>query len=349
MSFALLIVGARIYVRSIMLKTVGADDYVIMAAMLCSIGVLVCFIGETHHGIGMHSVAIPVSELGKLLHWQFYHSLIVMFGISLIKISIACFLLRLVTGKVYKIFLYGMTVFLTLFTLACAGTLIFACIPVRASWDLALAPTAKCYSKQTFTNIGLFNSIVNIVTDVTFAVLPVPIVWNLQINRRTRTSLIAILSLGFFACACAIVKTILQARFYSTPDYSFHDSYFVWNSIELNIGIIAACLPALRPLFAAILETSRAIATRRTGMSSSGGAGTRHKYYMHEDGGIGMASLEANGRSKVSKYDTSVTVTSGAGRSNEDFEKTDAESEEGILPIQKQNIGVVRTVRVSVA
>jgi hypothetical protein len=56
----------------------------------------------------MHSMAIPLSELGKLLHWQFYHSLIVMFGISLIKVSIACFLLRLVAGKAYKIFLYCM-------------------------------------------------------------------------------------------------------------------------------------------------------------------------------------------------------------------------------------------------
>lgn len=39
MGFALLIVGARIYVRSIMLKTVGPDDYVIMAAMVswCSL------------------------------------------------------------------------------------------------------------------------------------------------------------------------------------------------------------------------------------------------------------------------------------------------------------------------
>ena len=34
MAFALIIVGARMYVRSIMLKTVGADDYVIMAAMV---------------------------------------------------------------------------------------------------------------------------------------------------------------------------------------------------------------------------------------------------------------------------------------------------------------------------
>lgn len=39
--------------------------------------------------------------------------------------------------------------------------------------------------------------VVNIVTDVTFAALPIPIVWNLQINGRTRASLITILSLGF--------------------------------------------------------------------------------------------------------------------------------------------------------
>jgi hypothetical protein len=35
MSFALLIVGARVYVRAFMLKTVWADDYIMMAAMVC--------------------------------------------------------------------------------------------------------------------------------------------------------------------------------------------------------------------------------------------------------------------------------------------------------------------------
>ena len=34
MGFALLVVGARIYVRGIMLKTVGPDDYVILLAMV---------------------------------------------------------------------------------------------------------------------------------------------------------------------------------------------------------------------------------------------------------------------------------------------------------------------------
>jgi hypothetical protein len=38
---------------------------------------------------------------------------------------------------------------------------------------------------------------VNIVTDIILAVLPVPLVWNLQLNQRTKATLTMILGLGF--------------------------------------------------------------------------------------------------------------------------------------------------------
>ena len=106
------------------------------------------------------------------------------------------------------------TVFLILFTISCAGTLLFACVPVAASWDFSLKAHAKCFSNNTFTAIGLYNSgesplgkaavssadkltAVNIVTDIILAVLPVPLVWNLQLNKRTKATLTVILGLGF--------------------------------------------------------------------------------------------------------------------------------------------------------
>lgn len=119
--FTVLVVLARIYVRVIMLKTMGMDDYLIAAATICGVGVLICFIGETSHGIGMHLASIKPAELVKMLHWQYFHSLIVTVGISLIKLSVATFLLRLVPGKGYKIFLYCMITFLVAFTCSSAG------------------------------------------------------------------------------------------------------------------------------------------------------------------------------------------------------------------------------------
>jgi ABC-type spermidine/putrescine transport system permease subunit II len=50
------------------------------------------------------------------------------------------------------------TVFLILFTIPCAETLIFSCVPVAASWSFSLKAYAKCFSKNTFTAIGLNNS-----------------------------------------------------------------------------------------------------------------------------------------------------------------------------------------------
>jgi hypothetical protein len=56
----------------------------------------------------MHMAAITPENMIKMLHWQYFHSLTVTLGISLIKISVATFLLRLVPGKGYKMFLYCM-------------------------------------------------------------------------------------------------------------------------------------------------------------------------------------------------------------------------------------------------
>ena len=39
--------------------------------------------------------------------------------------------------------------------------------------------------------------VVNIVTDVVFALLPIPVVWKLQVNKRTKITLTVILGLGF--------------------------------------------------------------------------------------------------------------------------------------------------------
>ena len=94
-------------------------------------------------------------------------------------------------------------------------------------------------------------------TDVLFALLPVPIVWRLHTTKRTKVSLTIVLGLGLFACAASLVKTVYQANVLSDPDWSFHYYFFMWNYIELNVGILAASLPSLRPLFAKILGTAQ--------------------------------------------------------------------------------------------
>ncbi|KAI7157270.1 hypothetical protein KC349_g5757 [Hortaea werneckii] len=286
-SAALIIVSLRFYVRSRILQYVGADDYLMLVAMFMATATFVCFVGETRNGLGRHFSCLSDKERSVLAHWQFFHNLSVMFGVVFVKISIAVFLMRLAPKPEWKRYLWGaiangfeIEVFLVCFMLACAGTLIFSCTPVSASWNHSLQrlPSTRCFSAKTFSSIGLFNSIINIVTDFIFAILPIPIIVKLKVNLRTKCTLVFVLSLGFVACAAGIAKAQTQTTFMDNPDPYWHDGFMVWNMVELCLGILAASLPALKPLFSSILASSATM----LGMSSGGGY--RSKSRAHQTG-----------------------------------------------------------------
>lgn len=67
---------------------------------------------------------------------------------------------------------------------------------------------------------------VNIATDLLFAILPIPLVWKLQLTTRTKVGLVCILSLGFFAAATAIYKTPMQYHFFEVQDLTGEGSWY---------------------------------------------------------------------------------------------------------------------------
>ena len=112
-----------------------------------------------------------------------------------------------------------LVVFLVVFLLFTFFTLVLSCVPIAANWNFDLRPppigtgNARCLTTETYRNIAFVNSskfwiltiqsslltmiVTNIVTDIVLAVIPVPLIWTLQVNKRTKASLIFILTLGF--------------------------------------------------------------------------------------------------------------------------------------------------------
>lgn len=74
----------------------------------CAFGVLACFIGETHRGLGHYSRDIGLEDLGPLSKWTFFHAIVIVLGISSVKMSLAFFLLRFASqNKRIKRFIIG--------------------------------------------------------------------------------------------------------------------------------------------------------------------------------------------------------------------------------------------------
>lgn len=98
----------RVIVRIFMTKSFGSDDYCMLAAWFMDLAVFICWIGEKPYANGRHIACITPHGFRMHLKWQYYHSLFVMAGVVLVKISVALFLMRLVPpGKKWKRFLWA--------------------------------------------------------------------------------------------------------------------------------------------------------------------------------------------------------------------------------------------------
>ncbi|KAF7441853.1 hypothetical protein A1F99_137050 [Pyrenophora tritici-repentis] len=257
-TIAVLTVILRCYARAVVIKSFGYNDWTMILASVMAIATLVCILLQVPLGLGKYTSVIQMDPVKyqHLLKIRYAHQIICNAAVTIVKISVAFFLLRFATVRAYRVFLYGLNVFLLAFMLACTGTL-------EASWNFSLRPpplgngTARCFSKRTFGDIALFNAMINCLTDFLLALLPVTLIWQLSVNLRTRISLIAILSLGIFVGAAGAFRATAFNTILKDPRRFVHDKWMMWNYVELTVGIIAGSLPALKPLFVRMLKAAR--------------------------------------------------------------------------------------------
>jgi hypothetical protein len=128
---------------------------------------------------------------------------------------------------------------------------IFSCIPVQAAWDITITD-AKCIPLRS---IYLGGSIPNVILDIVIVFMPMPYVWRLHAPLGQRLILAGMFVLGTFIAVVSLVRLIifLQIPIATSGDatYNFRE-IIVWSIVEVNIGLVCACLPSLKPAFALI-------------------------------------------------------------------------------------------------
>lgn len=80
---------------------------------------------------------------------------------------------------------------ITLFWAAGFFSLIFSCTPISRSWNSSESGTCLPY-RPYCASVG----ILHVFFDLAIVALPLPMIWQLQVNRRTKLILSALLCLG---------------------------------------------------------------------------------------------------------------------------------------------------------
>ncbi|KAL8846471.1 MAG: hypothetical protein Q9221_008437 [Calogaya cf. arnoldii] len=183
------------------------------------------------------------------LDWaQFFVALLVT------KISICLFLLRLSQFDRLRTVLYGLIWLLVTTHIPLFFIYVFQCDPVRKAWDKEM--DGKCMSMDIVQNVITAQGAISAITDIMRAAFPLLLLWNVKIRTKTKVGICLLMGAGIMFVASATSKlqgeppslslaprkpTILT----SNPGVGVPGA--LTRVFEVNIGIMAACAPILRP------------------------------------------------------------------------------------------------------
>ncbi|KAF3760728.1 MFS general substrate transporter [Cryphonectria parasitica EP155] len=257
---------ARMICRAWIVKRVSWDDYLIIIAWVLAAGLTTTIDVGTSFGLGRHDEDIADADLLPLRKTEYNPALMAL------KTSILIFYLRLAknTQQILRIASWIVAVIVNVAGVVLTMLNIFQCHPVAASFSTTYSGQPKCIPLLTEF---ICSAPVNIVTDLAILALPIPVLTGMRLPKRQKYILVITFSLGIFVTIVDVVRIYYlqqaiatvstdpssdpSAIFGDSPEFPWNASLsLMWSAVEVNIGMICACVPTLKPLIIKILPAA---------------------------------------------------------------------------------------------
>ncbi|KAH7304033.1 hypothetical protein B0I35DRAFT_445744 [Stachybotrys elegans] len=259
----LMSIALRLFVR-VRNKQVGWDDYILTAAAACAIAFnalqLTIALDDMN---GRHAWHIPYSALSVYFYRTFLaSSCIYSVTAAFAKLSLLSLYLRLFKpSRLARIAIWvGIAVTILFYTIVTITTIAYVHPrPGDGGWGSLknnlrmMKPAPRLVATQ-----GLGGTL----TDFYVLLIPIYLVWGIQMPVRKKVGVCALFLTGLLSCACSIAGTVLrfQYLFSTMPDNRWNGMRFsALAVVELNIGQLCACIPVAFVLFKSLylrIETS---------------------------------------------------------------------------------------------
>jgi hypothetical protein len=133
--------------------------------------------------------------LNPLSWWWHCEQLYCLSGLVL-KLSIGIFLLRIVVHKSQSIILWSVMAVSTAMSIYFFFLFLFQCSPVSYFWTQYQGQHGHCINPAIISRTAYFYSSISCWSDWTFCILPAFMVWKIQMNHRTKVSVLILFALG---------------------------------------------------------------------------------------------------------------------------------------------------------
>ncbi|KAH6615828.1 hypothetical protein B0J18DRAFT_446662 [Chaetomium sp. MPI-SDFR-AT-0129] len=274
--------STRIYHRVRPTWHVGLDDYFITAGFALTITDYALLLPSSTSSPGL----LPFPEALTIARNAWLAIAVWGLAMTCTKLSIALTLLRIfqrtTSPVLWRVFLWAT---ITLQTLYGVGNTLFvlalACRPLEAAWDPNFTAEGSggggCVAPGTMKAVSNTGSSINIATDVLLSVAPaVAFLWTLQRPLRERVLVCVLMGMGLVASVFSVMKTVLVQNWVIGRDLGSSSTDVLAQGIAIStftvleqlLGVLAACVPAMKGWLQKCLGAMGIPMTRR--MPSSG-------------------------------------------------------------------------------
>ncbi|KEZ45681.1 Uncharacterized protein SAPIO_CDS1452 [Scedosporium apiospermum] len=272
-------VALRCYTMAFIVKRLGVEDWLAIVALILYVVYTSFALLSVKYGTGRHLAAVPPEDRPVAFMWRHFATIVYIVISTLTKFIVGLLLLRICSHiRWMKIFIWVMLVVVGVYNAFYFFLDIFSAQPVEYYWlRFAPNPPPGHVNDTKFAIIPTFiASILNIIVDWALAILPMILLWKAKMDRRTKISVIIVLTIGSIASVATIVRLPYASQLLQNDEYLYNFTDFaIWSTVEIGLALSASSLATLRPLFRKLKILS---STQGHGISHQNGDGKPHSY-----------------------------------------------------------------------
>ncbi|KAF4306217.1 putative integral membrane protein [Botryosphaeria dothidea] len=255
----------RAYVRLVMVKVWSAADWHMAITMVLYTWLCISINISIWDGFGRDMETLPPKQLATAFKQYYFGEFTYVSSVLFVKLSLAYFYLPL-TNLRWQIYTVQAIIWInTLYTIGYVCVIIFQCSPVPHFWTQFVGTKGVCLNNTVIMNLSYTHNSMEIISDWIISALPIWLLKETQLARRTKAAVALLLSLGAFASIASIIRITQLTSFASSTNYTITSIPIIeWSIIENAVGIFAANLATLRLLLSLVLE--------RLGFSTASGS-----------------------------------------------------------------------------
>ncbi|KAJ5538507.1 hypothetical protein N7494_007986 [Penicillium frequentans] len=189
-----LFVSIRLWTRFKLVRSPGLDDLFIFAALLCSFAFYGFMLAERHYGLGVSRQQLSDEVAANQMHYLWLSVPFYNLALILSKLSALFLFLRIFRSKPFIFITYALMGFLVIAGLWMVTSGFVFCIPVSDFWRAPPPVAVKhCLPKGP---VWYSNAAMQIFSDVVILILPMPLLYKLQLPRPQKIGIMLVFGVG---------------------------------------------------------------------------------------------------------------------------------------------------------